>query len=94
MKVFHDCSLDAMERSRRRKNSKNNNNNRGMRPRPVPGIISRVPPGRESVVASVRPAGEAGLDGEISNAFLTGNVVCRKIIYILFCIQYYVKWMP
>ena len=91
MKVFHDCSLDAMERSRRRRK---NSNNRRPRPRPVPGIISRVPPGRESVVASVRPAGEAGLDGEISYAFLTSNNVCRKIIYILFCIQYYVKWMP
>ena len=61
MKSYNDCSLAAMERSRRRKevgsnssssssnNNKNNNNGRPRpRPRPVPGIISRVEPGSGS----------------------------------------------
>ena len=74
MKSYNDCSLAAMERSRRRKevgsNSSSNNNNRRPRPRPVPGIISRVEPGSgsgtEPDLSSVRPAvGDVGLDGKM-----------------------------
>ena len=81
MKSYNDCSLEAMERSRKRKKNvvgSNNfnidkSNNRNPRPRPVPGIISRVQSGISEHDPSVRPA--LG-DGEIfCNSCLTAGVM-------------------
>ena len=65
--VFHTTGLSTKETSN---NSSSNNNNRRPRPRPVPGIISRVEPGSgsgtEPDLSSVRPAvGDVGLDGKM-----------------------------